>query len=233
MLKHEEKDGGTPELLPSELGGEGELVPRATFAALRFTEDDNIRDRVYWYRLDFPARTGGRVLAPVGSHDRLQCARVERILEADERDAPYDVSLIKRVAAPYGARSFLWEGRTCYELGGVRYDQKRFTRFHVFACLFGEPPASAPAGYTIVPVSGGEDFFEREETFELFARLAGLREGALLCGEEGPLKLLASALLELAGAKGKRPLPPPGARAYLADLGYPQEVLERLAEKLR
>ena len=127
------------------------------FAALRFTEDENIRDRVYWYRCAFRNKGGERVLAPVGSHDRLQCARVERVLFAEEGDAPYDPALLKDVAAPLGARSFLWEGRTCFELGGVRYDQKRFTRFRVFACLFGEPPASAPAGYALVPVSGGED----------------------------------------------------------------------------
>ena len=115
----------------------------------------------------------------------------------------------------------------------MRYDQKRFTRFHIFACLFGEPPALAPAGYALVPVSGGEDFFEREETFELFARLAALREGALLCGEEGTLKLLASALLELAGAQGKVRVSPLGAEGYLTDLGYPKEVLERLKTRLR
>ncbi len=203
------------------------------FAALRFTEDENIRDRVYWYRCAFEIKAGERVLAPVGSHSRLQCARVERVLLAEEKDAPYDPALLKDVAAPLGARSFLWEGRTCFELGGVRYDKKRFTRFHVFACLFGEPPALAPAGYALVPVKGGKDLFEREETFELFARLADLREGALLCGEEGTLKLLASALLELAGAQGKTRISPLGAEAYLADLGYPQEVLERLKTKLR
>ena len=126
------------------------------FAALRFTEDENIRDRVYWYRCAFETKTGERVLAPVGSHDRLQCARVERVLFAEEGDAPYDPALLKDVAAPLGARSFLWEGRTCFELGGVRYDQKRFTRFRVFACLFGEPPAFAPAGYALVPISGGK-----------------------------------------------------------------------------
>ena len=65
------------------------------------------------------------------------------------------------------------------------------------------------------------------------ARLADLREGALLCGEEGTLKLLASALLELAGAQGKVRVSPLGAEGYLADLGYPQEVLERLKAKLR
>ena len=81
------------------------------FAALRFTEDENIRDRVYWYRCPFGTRAGERVLAPVGSHDRLQCARVERVLLAEEGDAPYDPALLKDVAAPLGARSFLWEGR--------------------------------------------------------------------------------------------------------------------------
>ena len=204
-----------------------------TFAALRFSEDENIADRVYWYRADFSVKEGERVLAPVGSHDRLQCARVERVLEAREEDAPYDIRLIKRVAAHLGARSFLWEERPCLELGGVRYDSKRFTRFGAFACLFGELPETAPDGFQIVPVAAFDDFFEREETFSLLSRLAQMREGALLVGEEGTLVPLANAILELAGAKVKQPVSPLGAEAYLLDLGYPKAVLTKLAEKLK
>ncbi len=204
-----------------------------TFAALRFTEDENIAGRVYWYCCPFEVKAGERVLAPVGSHDRLQCARVERVLMAEERDAPYNMALIKRVAAPFGARSFVWEGRTCTELGGVRYDSKRFTRFHVFACLFGGPPQTAPAGFTVVPVAGGEGFFASEETFSLFSRLSAMEEGALLTGEREALVPLCSALLELAGAKVKQSVSPLGAEGYLSDLGYPRAVLETLKNKLR
>ena len=204
-----------------------------TFAALRFTEDENIADRVYRYRADFAVKAGERVLAPVGSHDRLQCARVERVLEAKEEDAPYDVRLIKYVRAPLGARSFVWEGRTCLELGGVRYDGKRFTRFGAFACLFGEPPEGAPYGFETVCVPTRENFFAQEETFALLSRLAKMPEGALLAGEEEALIPLANCLLELAGAKVKSPVSPRGAEWYLLDLGYERGVLEALKRKLR
>lgn len=99
------------------------------FAALRFTEDENIADRVYWYRCDFPVTQGEGVLAPVGSHNRLQFARVERTLSATEENAPYDLRLIKCVAAKYGARKLVVGRAVCYELGGIRYDGKHFTRF--------------------------------------------------------------------------------------------------------
>lgn len=204
-----------------------------TYAALRFTEDENIADRVYWYRCGFAVQAGERVLAPVGSHDRLQCARVERVLEAKEADAPYDPALLKDVAAPYGARTFLWEGRLCKELGGVRYDAKRFTRFGVFACLFGEQPLGAPAGFVPVSVPAGGDFLEREETFALLSFLAELRQGALLVGERENVILLASLLLELAGARVSRPVSPLGAEGHLLDLGYPQETIQTLRRKLR
>ena len=75
-----------------------------TFAALRFAEDGNLSDRTYWYRCDFALSPGERVLAPVGPHDRLQRAVVERVLEAGAENAPYDLRLIKSVAARDGAR---------------------------------------------------------------------------------------------------------------------------------
>ena len=57
------------------------------FALLRFAEDKNISDRGYWYLSGFPVAAGERVLAPVGMHDRLQCAVVERSLSAAAEDA--------------------------------------------------------------------------------------------------------------------------------------------------
>ncbi len=103
------------------------------FAALRFTEDENIADRVYWYLCDFPVKEGEGVLAPVGAHNRLQFARVERTLSCAEENAPYDLRLIKRVAAKYGARRLsLSSVKNCRDLGGVRCGGKRFTGYGVF-----------------------------------------------------------------------------------------------------
>ena len=80
------------------------------YAALRFAEDKNIADRTYWYISGFPVRVGEQALAPVGPHDRLQRAVVERVVEADEKNAPYDARLLKRVAAKAGARRLrVWE----------------------------------------------------------------------------------------------------------------------------
>lgn len=103
------------------------------FAALRFTEDPNLADNVYWYLCDFPVKEGDRVLAPVGAHNGLQFARVERVTAGTEQSAPYDMRLIKRIAAKFGARRFPLDcARNCRELGGVRTDGKRFTRFGAF-----------------------------------------------------------------------------------------------------
>lgn len=99
------------------------------FVALRFLEDENLCDRVYWYRTDFALKEGERVLAPVGTHDRLQCAVVERTLSATAENAPYDAALVKSVAAKYGARKLMAGDTPCLELGGVRYDEKRYTQF--------------------------------------------------------------------------------------------------------
>lgn len=100
-----------------------------TFAALRFAEDGNLFDRTYWYRCDFALSPGERVLAPVGMHDRLQRAVVERVLEAGAENAPYDLRLIKSVAARDGARLLRAGGAVFRELGGIRYDRKHYTRF--------------------------------------------------------------------------------------------------------
>ncbi len=99
------------------------------FAALRFCEDENIKDRVYWYLSDLPLKENEEALAPVGVHDRLQKARVERLTSAEEEDAPYDVRLIKRVAAKMGARKLSVGGASFVEFGGVRYDDRHYTRF--------------------------------------------------------------------------------------------------------
>ena len=99
------------------------------FAALRFFEDGNISDRAYWYLCDFMVRAGDEVFAPVGMRNRLQKACVERVLSAEEEDAPYDVALCKHVAAKCGDRTRAAGDFICHEMGGVKYDEKRYTAF--------------------------------------------------------------------------------------------------------
>lgn len=128
---------------------------KRTFAALRFTEDENIADKTYWYACDFMAREGEQVLAPVGAHNRLQRAVIERICEAEERAAPYDIKLIKRVAAKYGARKFpLNCVRNCRELGGVKIGEKRYSKFGAylncdFPAFMGEEDAELLTDYGV------------------------------------------------------------------------------------
>lgn len=92
------------------------------FAALRFTEDINLCGRVYWYVAPFPVKAGDRVLAPVGPHDRLQCARVEFL--APEGEEPYPAALSKEIASMLGDR----ERAGYIDLGGIRYDDRHYTR---------------------------------------------------------------------------------------------------------
>jgi hypothetical protein len=98
------------------------------YAAIRFLDDENLVDRVYWYRSDFSLAVGELVLAPVGIHDRLQLARVERTIWAEEREAPYDIRLVKSLAEKYGCRKMVVGRLTCYEAGGVKYDDRHYTR---------------------------------------------------------------------------------------------------------
>lgn len=100
------------------------------FAALRFTEDGNLADRTYWYLCEFPVKAGEGVLAPVGAHNRLQFARVERTVSAPASEAPYDLRYIKRIAAPAEKEPFAAGRVVCFELGGNRYDPKHYTQFH-------------------------------------------------------------------------------------------------------
>ena len=146
------------------------------FALLRFAEDKNIADRLYWYLTDFPVSVGEEVLAPIGMHDRLQCARVERTLAAEGKDAPYDVRLIKRLAARRGARKLVLGGAEFLEFGGLRYDEKHYTRFG--RVLFSrELPADRTElnGYGITKIVENGDLGE----------LARANGGVLLIGEEG------------------------------------------------
>lgn len=182
------------------------------FAALRFAEDGNISDRVYWYLAEFPVKEGERVLAPVGVHDRLQCAVVERTLCAEEENAPYDMSLLKRIASREGARKLTLCGQELLEFGGVKYDKKHFTRFGKAVLAREEPaPALFVYGFRLLrgPVDGA-----------LFEALAAADECAVLFGEEG--KAAFERLYSFARGKEEA----------LTALGTTEETCFRLKEKL-
>lgn len=150
------------------------------FAALRFTADENLRDNLYWYGCAFSVAVGEKVLAPVGVHNRLQCAETERTLHADEKDAPYDVRLIKWVRAKYGARKLVLGGCELLEFGGVRYDSRHYTPFGRLL-LTRDPPDDMDGicGYGITK------FLQMQENGELYEEIAKSRGGVLLAGEAG------------------------------------------------
>ena len=145
------------------------------FAALRFTEDANLYDRVYWYLSDFKPETGSRVFAPVGPHDRIQLARVESVAVASEENAPYDIKLIKHVIAREGDRTRMLGNTPCREFGGVRYDNRHYTRFG--RILLSEEEPSEHEGFTafVAPMS---------EDGAIYRNIA-LGHGTLLVGGEG------------------------------------------------
>ena len=185
------------------------------FAALRFTEDVNISDRVYWYLSEFPVKVGDRVLAPVGSHDRLQSAVVERTLSALEKDAPYDLRLIKRIAAKSGARKLVAGGMEYLEFGGVRYDEKHFTPFGKILLAKAKSKTTDE-----LRTYGVTEIFE-DETPEVYEEIARSRGCVLLCGEAG--ERIFQALLNLAR----------GINQPLYDLDVDRATVELLKEKLQ
>ena len=211
------------------------------FAALRFAEDINISDRTYWYLTDFPVKAGERVLAPVGMHDRLQRAVVERVVDAEEKDAPYDVRLLKRVAAKEGARKLTAGGEVFRELGGVRYDEKHYTRLG--RVLVGERAASAAARAELAAY-GVTEWYDADggETAELLRALSCERGCTLLAGRNAGM---AGALLLLLVGVPRAALPadvsaaPPAcmgeadAERLLADMGLAKGEIFRLRERLR
>ena len=209
-----------------------------TFAALRFAEDANICDRMYWYESGFPLRAGERVLAPVGVHDRLQRAVVERVFEAEAKDAPYDLRFLKRIAAKDGARLLRTGGEAFLELGGVRYDEKHYTRFG--RVLIGKTASAqargALAGY------GVSAYYTAEEDglAEILRALASERGCALIYGADADMA--GAFLLRNAGVAEVR-FPAGMAGGAAPDRGHgalvfpPAELTEgelaRLREKLR
>ncbi len=173
----------------------------ARFFALRFTEDENLRDRVYWYlggeHADY--RENERVFAPVGPHDRLQCARVERSLLCEEREAPYDPPLCKRVVCRLGERKLSLCGMPCFETGGVRYDDRHYTQFRrILVC---ETLPAAETGLSLVEAGEGDisRIIEERGCVLLYGEGAAKTAARLLAivkGEEEAPSALKEALLE-------------------------------------
>ena len=188
------------------------------FAALRFTEDANIRDRVYWYVTEIPVKENEEVLAPVGSHDRLQKARVERVCSANERSAPYDVRLIKHVEAKYGARGVRIGDVVCREFGGVRYDDRHYTRFGVtlYADTMSESGDLEEYGISAV-------FMSPELHDDAVFRTIALGHGALLVGGEG--RKICEMLFSL--VKGEE-----DALNFLRSLGFAEGEIGALKNRL-
>lgn len=185
------------------------------YCALRFFRDDNLSDRLYWYLCDDPLKEGDKVLAPVGIHDRLQEGIVERLSEAEDERAPYDLKLIKRVEAVSGAR-ILRAGETkCYELGGIRYDNRHFTRFSIVLFAKERPKDSA-----VLRAYGVEKIIDDAEPQETCRLLLHETSCVLLTGEKG------EKLFEGFKALARGDLQP------LLSCGVREETLCRLREKI-
>ena len=185
------------------------------FAALRFTEDKNISDKVYWYLCEIPVKDGDRVLAPVGMRDRLQAAVVEQTFSAQAKDAPYDLRLMKSVAAKCGARKLVADGTECLEFGGVRYDEKHYTPYGKILLARSMPKTTEELkayGVTDFPDAEAEDIYEK------IARAGGC---VLLCGGAG--ERVFQMLLDLAR----------GINKLLYDCGADRATVEVLKEKLQ
>lgn len=188
------------------------------FAALRFSEDENIKDRVYWYLTDLPLKENEEVLAPVGVHDRLQKARVELLLSAGEEEAPYDVRLIKRVEAKAGARKLTIGGAVFTEFGGARYDKKHFTRFGRLIFSEGEGDRAELALY------GFETVFKApmSENNAIYRAIIAGKQTALLGGEGSKIMHLLFSLLQ-----GKKE-----AADFLYSVGLSERELAALLVRL-
>ena len=69
-----------------------------TFVSVEFPDDPNVIGRTYWYLCEYSGvDIGTRVIAPLGTHNRLQVGVVRRVLFAEEPYAPYPLDRIKRI----------------------------------------------------------------------------------------------------------------------------------------
>jgi hypothetical protein len=73
------------------------------FVSVEFPDDINVVGYTYWYLCEFEGvDIGTLVIAPLGSHNRLQTGVVRRIMFAEEPYAPYPLTKIKRIEALKG-----------------------------------------------------------------------------------------------------------------------------------
>lgn len=150
------------------------------FAALRFYNDENICDRIYWYLSDFPLTVGEKVLAPLGMRGKLQAAVVEKTVFLDREHAPYDVDLAKHVTGKLGARRLMADGVECLEFGGVKYDEKHYTPFGRVMLAKDKPQQTEE-----LKLYGVEKVLICEENDRLYEEIASTCGCVLLCGERG------------------------------------------------
>lgn len=184
------------------------------FAALRFVEDKNISDRVYWYLTENPLEIGEKVLAPVGIHDRLQLAQVVKTLTATKETAPYDVQLVKSVATLYGARKLTADGIDLLEFGGVRYDEKHYTPFGRLLLAKEFPKTTDELkDYGVTEILGDEEK-------DPYAKIADTKGCVVVVGAAG--EKVFKSLFEFVR----------GVNKPLYDIGVTTELMARLKEKL-
>ena len=68
------------------------------FVSVEFTDDPNVVGRTYWYLCEIDGvEVGSVVVAPIGSHNKLQMAVVRRVMFTTEPYAPYSLSAIKKI----------------------------------------------------------------------------------------------------------------------------------------
>lgn len=186
------------------------------FAALRFYNDQNIRDRLYWYASDFPLTVGENVLAPLGMHGRLQAAVVEKVISADREHAPYDVDFIKRVICRVGERRIVADGVECLEFGGVKYDEKHYTPFGRVLLAKDKPKQTEE-----LKLYGVENVLSCEGNDALYEEIASVKGCVLLYGERG--RTVFEALLALVKGRAEP----------LLSAGVDERTILRLKEKLQ
>ena len=186
------------------------------FAALRFYNDKNICDRVYWYLSDFPLSVGEKVLAPLGVRGKLQAAVVEKTVSSDRDNAPYDIELAKHVVCRVGERRLFADGVECLELGGVRYDEKHYTPFGRVMLAKDKPEQTKE-----LKLYGVEKVLPCEGNLIPYEEIASAKGCVLLCGARG--RVAFEALLALAR----------GDSEPLLAAGADERTILRLKEKLQ
>lgn len=203
------------------------------YAALRFAEDENIADRVYWYRCPFPAAAGEKVFAPVGAHDRLQRAEVVRV--RTDGKCPCEERLLKTVAARCGAFRRRIGDTVVFETGGLAYDAKHFTRYG--QVLFGTWEGAARG---VTPIAAVEEFSAlyavlRTQDCVLLTGPCARRAAADLLLLAGVAAADISARLAACGAKTGQTFPEQWVRAERTRLEAALGAQEaaRLADRLR